>query len=150
MWEINTFSGGNIAKKLAEICIQTKTAAPWTAQEFIDEAAQKYCKIFIINAKEDKEKTPLGFCALRFVCESAEITNFAVLPSYQRKKLGTKLFAHSLDFLKTKGIKNITLEVSSVNISAQEFYKKFNFICVNVRKKFYNMKEDALLLRLDL
>ncbi len=150
MWEINTFSGGDFAKKLAEICLQTKTAAPWSAQEFINEAAQKSSKIFIINAKEDKEKMPLGFCALRFVCESAEITNFAVSPSYQRKHLGTKLFAYSLDFLKSKGVKNVTLEVSSANISAQEFYKKFNFICVNVRKKFYNMKEDALLLKLDL
>ena len=47
-------------------------------------------------------------------------------------------------------IKEITLEVSSKNIPAQEFYKKFKFTCVSVRKKFYNMEEDALILKLNL
>ena len=32
----------------------------------------------------------------------------------------------------------------------RKFYEKFKFTCVSVRKKFYNMGEDALLLKLNL
>ena len=148
MREIDTFLDGIIAKNLAEICTQTKTAAAWQAQEFLNEAGQKTSKIFILTEAEDNKKTVLGFCAVRFVFESAEITNFAVAPAYQRKHLGTELFAHTLNFLKERGVKDITLEVASSNTTAQAFYKKFNFTCVSTRKKFYNMYEDALILKL--
>jgi len=148
MREINTFLDGPIAQKLAEICAQTKTAATWQVQDFLNEAGQKTSKIFILTEAENNKKTVLGFCAVRFVFESAEITNFAVSPSYQRKYLGTELFAHTINFLKECGIKDITLEVASSNIAAQAFYKKFNFTCVSVRKKFYNMYEDALIFKL--
>lgn len=150
MWEIKEFSGGILAQELSAICLQTKTAAPWAAQEFESEAKQKSSKVFILIPKENATKIPIGFCCLRFVLDTAEITNFAISPSMQRRHLGTKLFAYALNFLKTKGVKEVTLEVSSANKNAQEFYKKFKFTCVNIRKKFYNMEEDALLLKVKL
>ena len=150
MREINIFSGGTLAKVLAEICAQTKTAAAWTSENFQTEATQKTSKIFILAESQNNTKTVLGFCATRFAYETAEITNFAVLPKVQRKHLGTELFKHTLNFLKVHGVKEITLEVSSKNIAAQEFYKKFNFAQVSMRKNFYNMGEDALILKLNL
>lgn len=150
MWEISEFSGGEIAQTLAEICRQNKTAAAWNAQDFQTEAGQKNSKIFIIGERENDKNTALGFCAARFVFEMAEITNFAILPQAQRKHLGTELFTHTLNFLKAQGVKEITLEVSSKNIPAQEFYKKFKFTHVSIRKNFYNTGEDALVLKLNL
>ena len=149
MRKIIEFDGGDSAEELAAICKQTKTAAVWNAKDFQTEATQKTSKIFVL-IDTGIQKNTLGFCSVRFVCETAEITNFAVLPSQQRKHFGSELFTHTLNFLKTQGIKNVTLEVSSANKPAQEFYKKFNFINVSMRKKFYNMKEDALILKLDL
>ena len=150
MREISVFSGGILAQDLAEICAQTKTAAAWSAQDFQTEAAQKTSVIFIISESQNNTKTVLGFCAVRFAFETAEITNFAVLPKAQRKHLGTEIFTHTLNFLKARGVKEITLEVSSLNKPAQEFYKKFKFTHVSTRKKFYNMGEDALILKLNL
>lgn len=150
MREINTFLDEETAKTLAAICAQTKTAAAWKAKDFLNEAAQQTSRIFVLTDTQNSAKTVLGFCAVRFVCESAEITNFAILPSEQRKHLGTELFTHTLNFLKERGVKDITLEVASSNTAAQGFYKKFKFTCVSVRKKFYNMCEDALLLKLNL
>ncbi|MBQ3933684.1 MAG: GNAT family N-acetyltransferase, partial [Elusimicrobiaceae bacterium] len=100
MREITSFLDEESAKALAAICAQTKTAAAWQAQEFLNEANQKTSKIFVLTEVENNTKTVLGFCAVRFVFENAEITNFAVLPSQQRKHLGTELFAHTLNFLK--------------------------------------------------
>lgn len=150
MWEISEFYGGNFAQVLAEICVQAKTAAAWSAENFQTETAQKTSKIFIITENQNNTKIVLGFCAVRFAFETAEITNFAILPQAQRKHLGTKLFTHTLNFLKERGVKEVTLEVSSKNMPAQEFYKRFNFVCVSTRKKFYNMEEDAQVLKLNL
>ena len=150
MREISEFSGGNSAQTLAELCKQAKTAAAWSVENFQSEAAQKTSKIFIISKTENNKKTLLGFCAARFAFDTAEITNFAILPQAQRKHFGTEIFAYTLNFLKEQGVKEITLEVSSKNIAAQEFYKKFKFICVNKRKNFYNRGEDALVLKLNL
>ena len=150
MREIIEFDGGNSAQTLAEICIQTKTAAAWTAENFQTEAAQKTAKIFILTESKNNKKTLLGFCAVRFAFDTAEITNFAILPQAQRKHLGTEIFTHTLNFLQTHGVKEITLEVSSKNTPAQEFYKKFKFNNVNTRKNFYNMGEDAQILKLNL
>ncbi len=150
MRQIIEFSEANCAKELAEICKQTKTAAAWIEEDFINEAAQKTSKIFVLTDTENNIQNALGFCAVRFVCEDAEITNFAILPSAQRKYLGTELFAYTLNFLKKCDVKNITLEVSSVNEPARKFYEKFKFAKVNTRKNFYNMGEDALVLKLEL
>ncbi|MBO4707952.1 MAG: ribosomal protein S18-alanine N-acetyltransferase [Elusimicrobiaceae bacterium] len=150
MREINQFLGGEIAQTLTEICKQSKTAAAWTAKDFQTEAAQKTSVIFIITESKNNAKTLLGFCAVRFAFEKAEITNFAILPQVQRMHFGTEIFAYTLNFLKEKGVKEVTLEVSSKNIPAQEFYKKFKFTNVSVRKKFYNMREDAQILKLNL
>ncbi len=150
MRQIIEFSDTNFAKELAGICKRTKTAAAWSEEDFINEAAQKTSKIFVLIDMENNTKNVLGFCAVRYVCEAAEITNFAISPSAQRKHYGTELFTHTLNFLKEQNVKEITLEVSSVNKPAQEFYKKFKFSKVNTRKKFYNMGEDAQILKLDL
>ncbi len=150
MREIIEFSGGNVAQALAEICTQAKTAAAWKAEDFQTEAGQKNSKIFILTETENNKKTVLGFCAARFVVDIAEITNFAILPQMQHQYLGTEIFTHTLNFLKAQGVKEITLEVSSKNKTAQGFYKKFKFICVNKRKNFYNIGEDAQILKLNL
>ncbi len=150
MREISAFLGGDLAADLAVICAQTKTAAAWTSEDFRTEARQKTSKIFILTESENDKKIILGFCAVRFAFETAEITNFAVLPQAQRKHFGTELFAHTLNFLKDQGVKEVTLEVSLKNIPAQEFYKKFKFTQVSTRKNFYNMGEDGLVLKLNL
>ncbi len=150
MREINQFLGGEIAQRLAVICTQSKTAAAWSAKDFQTEAAQKTSRIFIISESDNDTKTVLGFCAVRFTFETAEITNFAVCPQMQRKHLGTELFTHTLNFLKEKGVKEVTLEVSYLNTAAKEFYKKFKFTNVSTRKKFYNTGEDAQILKLNL
>ena len=127
MREINIFSGGDLAPDLAGICTLAKTAAAWNSKDFQTEAKQKTSRIFTLTESDNNIKTVLGFCAVRFVFDTAEITNFAILPREQRKHLGTDIFTYTLNFLKAQGVKEITLEVSSKNIVAQEFYKKFKF-----------------------
>jgi ribosomal protein S18 acetylase RimI-like enzyme len=47
-------------------------------------------------------------------------------------------------------VKCVQLEVSSLNLIAQRFYKKIGFIRVGMRKKYYSEFEDALLYNLEI
>ena len=42
-------------------------------------------------------------------------------------------------------LKKILLEVSEINVIAENFYNKFNFLTLGRRKKYYRDGSDALL-----
>ena len=42
------------------------------------------------------------------------------------------------------------LEVNATNIPAQKLYEKFGFKVVGLRKKYYNNKDDAIIMTLSL
>ncbi|MCI8616698.1 MAG: hypothetical protein HFJ60_00260 [Clostridia bacterium] len=51
-----------------------------------------------------------------------------------------------ISFAKKLNIKVITLEVNECNLSAIKLYNKFNFNKVGVRKKYYDGKNDAIIM----
>lgn len=62
-------------------------------------------------------------CISLFITENrAQFRKFATLPDYQGKGYGSQLLLHSFQFLKQKGVGNITC---SARIEKQEFYIKF-------------------------
>ena len=73
-----------------------------------------------------------------------EINYIIVDDKYRRMGLATKM----LDFLieNNKNIENITLEVSSKNNVAIDFYHKNKFCDVSVRKNYYPDGVDAIMM----
>lgn len=59
---------------------------------------------------------------------------------------GSFLLENLISFAKEFNIKVITLEVNECNISAIKLYDKFNFEKVGVRKKYYDGKNDAIIM----
>ena len=60
------------------------------------------------------------------------------------------IFSHCLDNLIKSQVKSIQLEVSSLNLVAQKFYKNLNFTDIGIRKDYYSKNEHALLYILEL
>ena len=56
------------------------------------------------------------------------------------------LLENLISFAKKLNIKVITLEVNECNLSAIKLYNKFNFNKVGVRKKYYDGKNDAIIM----
>lgn len=131
------------AQMLSQIARGGGFCAAWSAADFEKEIANCAAAVFVI---EEGQK-PCAFICARCVPPSAEITDFAVLPSHKRSGLGSKLLKGLIDFLKEKGAEEITLEVNCKNGPARAFYEKNLFRAVSVRKKFYNNTDDALLLK---
>lgn len=88
----------------------------------------------------------VGYIGGYFYLEDGEIINFLIDKKYQRCGYGTLLFQSLLNEAKEKGVNKITLEVRKSNDPAINFYKKFGFKQILVRKHYYKNGEDAILM----
>jgi len=70
-------------------------------------------------------KKVVGYIGFRAIDEHAEVMNFCMDPDYQGQGFGTELFNHSVDYLKSLGVKTMLLEVRKSNKKAQAFYERF-------------------------
>ena len=90
----------------------------------------------------------IGFIlAIRISPQIARILMISVLPSYQRLFIGTQLINHLIQILKTKKIKQISLEVRTDNQKALSFYKKHHFEISDTLEHFYQNGEDAFMMK---
>ena len=99
-----------------------------------------------------REELPTGdyICAL----DQADIISFIIKKEFRRKKYGTILFTRFVNYLKTKGVERIFLEVSKKNIPALKFYFCIGFERVGYRKNYYkningNVDADVLMSSID-
>ena len=130
------------AGELAEIAASSDFCAKWSGADFKSEIDNKFARIYTALCG----KEIVGFAAFRFCGEEAELTNFAVKAQYRRRGVGGMLLAKCIESASAEGVKRLTLEVNAANCAAIALYEKFKFKTVNVRKKFYNNSQDALLM----
>lgn len=90
-----------------------------------------------------QEQTAVGFILAQAFSDEAEILTFAVLPSYQRQGIGTRLFSTLLSQLKAQGIKSLFLEVSVLNATALALYEKHNFQPIAQRVNYFPHLSNA-------
>lgn len=89
----------------------------------------------------------IGFCYYYEIYDKLEISYIFVSPEYRNKKVASKLMKYLIDNNNNKY--NITLEVRKDNVSAIGLYKKFGFVKVAVREKYYG-GIDGILMELKL
>lgn len=90
------------------------------------------------------ENKIVGFLVFDIIYEKCEIIDIYVSKDYRRHNIAYKLIS---EIEKDFNIENITLEVSSNNISAINLYKKLNFKEVAIRKNYYNDSDAILMLK---
>lgn len=91
----------------------------------------------------------VGFAGIWKAVDDVHITNIVTAKKYRRQKIGSTLLSNLIEMAKNKeNITSITLEVNSTNIPAQKLYNKFHFKIVGIRKKYYNNKDDAIIMTL--
>lgn len=74
------------------------------------------------------------------------ITNVAVLPECRRKGIASAVLRQMIDESVAEGVTDITLEVRVSNAPAIALYKTFGFEEAGIRPKYYQDKEDALIM----
>lgn len=95
------------------------------------------------------DNTIVGYINLLVVDSVAEIINLAVLKNYQKNGVGTKLIEFCIQYLKEKAFIGMMLEVNDQNLPAIKLYEKTGFKKIYVREKYYEGKNDAIIMKLD-
>ena len=99
-------------------------------------------------AKEEKEI--VGFVGVLINVDFTEITNIVVKKDFRKLGIGKMLLEKIIEETKKINKEMIYLEVNENNECAINLYKKYRFEEVGRRKKYYNEKDDAILMNLKL
>lgn len=84
----------------------------------------------------------VGFVILQ-ITDEVNIVSIAVKKEFRNLGLATKLLERAEGFTKEIGLNQMSLEVSSKNITAYLLYEKFGFTTRRVRKNYYQDKADC-------
>lgn len=110
-----------------------------TKQDVILAVSDKNYKTFKICLNDELA----GFIILQ-ISDEVNIVSIAVKKEFRNLGLATKLLEKVEEFAKEIGINQLSLEVSSKNITAYLLYEKFGYKTRRVRKNYYQDKADCL------
>jgi len=121
---------------------------PWSRESFLFEIeANPYARNFVLRHRG----MIVAFACLWVVDDELKINNIAVLPSERRKGYGDAMLRHALEYGRSSGCTEATLEVRPSNRAARALYDAHGFEPVGRRKAYYrDTHEDAILMAADL
>lgn len=101
--------------------------------------------IFQVAYNEENDKI-CGYICANIVIDYIHILNLAVGPEYRKKGIAGEFIKRiEIEALKRK-IYGITLEVRESNFAAINLYRKFGFDIKGKREKYYENKDNALIM----
>ncbi len=118
---------------------------PWTAQVFVEELEQaRVGKRHYLVGTIGEEL--VGYGGLLYVENDAHVTNLAVHPMWRSRGIATELLLDLAWEANRRGCEAMTLEVRHTNVAAQQLYRRFGFVPAGVRKKYYENRDDAIVM----
>jgi ribosomal-protein-alanine N-acetyltransferase len=128
-------------KACAELSAQCLPEEAWSFTSFLSETEKNFGYVLVILENQAVK----GFLTASCILDSADLTTIAVSPECRKKGFAGKL----LEALFQKiGSAEIFLEVRESNLPARNFYEKYAFHQVGIRKNFYqNPDENAILMK---
>jgi len=122
------------------------SSTPWSEESLRYEIGQPTSRYVI--AKMDGEV--VGHLGMWLIAHEAHITTFSVDTRHRRMGIGGLLLWESMTQAINEGVSRFTLEVRASNVPAQNLYRKFGFVPVAVRKRYYAPEqEDAVVMWID-
>lgn len=78
--------------------------------------------------------------------DQAHVTNIVVVPSHRRRRIAARLMAALAAEIIARGCVAWTLEVRASADGAQQLYRRFGFGPAGVRTRYYDNREDAIVM----
>lgn len=132
--------------------IEHKTfPTPWKAYAYEYEITRNKLanyQVLTVNYADQKQSI-IGYGGYWHLAGEAHISTIAVDPPWQGKGLGELLLLSLLIEACSNVAHLATLEVRQSNMVAQSLYKKYLFKTVGQRPRYYQGKEDALLMTVE-
>lgn len=133
-------------KRIAEIEAQSFDH-PWTLEMIKESLDNEMNIIWVADAIDGDKKDVAGFLiAFCIPAVNAEICDIAVDPRFRRNKVAHNLINYMLCYCNLIAVEKILLDVNVNNAGAIALYKSFDFIEDGIRPKYYENKDDAILM----
>jgi len=144
-YEIRTMTAQDIPQ-IAQI-EKAVFSSPWSEAAFRSELEDNAMALYLVLTDDRQPDVILGYCGLWKIFDEGHITNIAVLPEHQGKKLGKMLLHAMINWAWSNEMNHVTLEVRVGNDRAITLYKKTGFVEAGVRPGYYDAgREDALIM----
>lgn len=118
----------------------------WTYDVLQEELNNPNSEYFVAKL----ENNILGFAGIWKAVDDVHITDIVVKKSNRQTGIGSKLLEKLIQTAKNQNFKAITLEVNEYNLPAINLYLKYGFKNVGFRKKYYNNKDNAIIMTKEL
>jgi ribosomal-protein-alanine N-acetyltransferase len=125
---------------------QASFPSPWKREHFLHEIAAPHSYPCIAVC----EGVVVGFVCLTSLFEEAQILDIAVAADRRGSGIAGKMLEYAIGAARDKGAEVMSLEVRSTNNAAISLYERFGFVRTGCRSKYYEGKDDAVLMEKNL
>ncbi len=117
----------------------------WPKESFAFDIERGYARYLVLLA----DGKLIGYAGSWNLLGELEVSTVTIDPQWQGHGLGVYLFANLIAKGLGDGVEAATLEVRFNNEPALSVYKRFGFKAVGIRKKYYENRYDAIIMRVD-
>ncbi len=121
---------------------QASFSTPWRREHFEHEIAAPFSFPFVAQC----DGVVVGYVCLMSLFEEAQILDIAVAPEQRGRGFARVLLEFAITVAREKGAEVLALEVRASNISAITLYERCGFVRTGLRQKYYDGRDDALLM----
>jgi ribosomal-protein-alanine N-acetyltransferase len=127
------------------LAIETASfTAPWKREHFVSELEARHSFPFVA----EKDDIITGYVCLMSLFEDAQILDIAVVQHQRSRGIARLLLEHAISVAREIGAEVLALEVRASNIAAITLYEKCGFVQTGLRQKYYEDRDDAVLMEL--
>lgn len=126
---------------------------PWPPSSYRYELEENQFSFLYVAEHIRETGTPrvVGMIVVWMIMDESHIATLAVLPEFRRRGISQRLLKAALMESVSRGARLATLEVRANNMVAQALYRRFRFVVVGRRPRYYqDNQEDALVMTVDL
>ena len=109
--------------------------------------AQTLARDDVLGVVAEHDNALAGFAIASYGTRRAHLLLLAVAPTARRLGLGTQLVEWQMRCVEVAGLDAMDLEMRAANLGARRFYEEQGFQVVGRRPRYYERREDALLMR---
>lgn len=130
---------------------RTAFPVPWKASAYEYEIAQnKLASYQVLTAQlADLRSSLIGYTGYWMLVDEAHVSTLAIGNAWRGRGLGELLLLNLLILAFQSKASIATLEVRKSNLVAQNLYRKYQFQVVGGRRRYYQGKEDALVMSVE-
>ncbi|HKU11750.1 ribosomal protein S18-alanine N-acetyltransferase [Sinomonas sp.] len=134
-------------------------ADAWPAQMFRDELSQPQTRRYYVVEEASGELDEsvdggaariIGYAGVMCVPPIADVQTIAVVPEREGRGIGSAVLTELIAEAARRGARDVLLEVREDNPRAQALYRRFGFVHIHTRRRYYRDGVNALIMQLPL